>query len=306
MCFVGFCFCDTCNSYNSKCVEFFILIVSLLSFIVSILGFLFINKEHLTVLCIILLIVLLFLSFIILLSICLILIFRYKQTINNTHNKAALAFSILGLIMTITFFIATISEISQIHIHYQEINHPCSSKESNINYINSKDNQEQERIKQFCLHNGNKNAHIISTKEFLIAYAFAVSLLILMLSLIYSWFNEYRRIKYLIDGSLYDFKIKENKKEQNDFEEDDESNNNEEKDEKNKKSNNGVGVNIKNGNKKNELKKINDKNTVDEQNLQNGISIYVSKNNTNKSLVASSELMLTGNNAEKIKIKKKK
>ena len=236
MCFVIFCFCDSCNRYTSKCVEFFIFIVSFLSFVISILAFNCINRDHITVLCFTMLIVLIFFSFILLFSIFLILIFRYKQTINNIHNKPALAFSIIGLIniyfifyfnlwysdkkeiITITFFICVIAEISLIHTHYQDINHPCYSIERNEEYINSIDNRESESLQEFCIHNKNYNIHEISIKEFLITYAFAAFHCISMLSLIYSWFNEYRRIKYLIDGSLHDFKIQENKKENNNIE----------------------------------------------------------------------------------------
>jgi len=114
------------------------------------------------------LIVLIFFSFILLFSIFLILIFRYKQTINNIHNKPALAFSIIGLIITITFFICVIAEISLIHTHYQDINHPCYSLERNEEYINSIDHRESESLQEFCVHDKNYNVHEISIKEFLI------------------------------------------------------------------------------------------------------------------------------------------
>lgn len=307
MCFVIFFFCDSCNNYTSKCVEFFIFIISSLSLIISILGFLFIKRDHLTLLCFILLITLIFFSFIILFSICLILIFRYKQTINNTHHKPALAFSIIGLIITITVFICVISEISQIHIHYQEINHPCSTIKKNEDYMRSYENEEQESLRTFCVHNQDFNTHIISMKEFLIAYAFAFSLLIFMLSLIYSWFNEYRRIKYLIDGSLYDFKIQENKKEKNVIEEVEENYGKEDDFEKDNKIN--INPNEKNnelGNMNNELKNSKVKKNIDEKNSPDGITIYVNKNSYSKTFGASSDIMLTGNNFDKLNIKKKK
>ena len=306
MCFVIFCFCDSCNRYTSKCVEFFIFIVSFLSFIISILAFFCINRDHITVLCFTMLIVLIIFSFLLLFSIFLIVIFRYKQTINNIHNKAALAFSIIGLIITITFFICVIAEISLIHTHYQDINHPCDSIERNEEYMNSIEYRESESMQEFCIHNKNYNIHEISIKEFLITYVFAAFHFISMLSLIYSWFNEYRRIKYLIDGSLHDFKIQENKKENNNIEEEDESSNNEESEEKNKKINNNYNeINNEFENKNNVLKKLDTNKNFENKNSQDGITIYVNKNSLNKN-IGSSDIMLTGNNTEKLTIKKKK
>ena len=290
MCFVLFCFCccDACSSYSSKCVEFFILIISFISFILSILAFLFIKKDHLRLINYIMLIVLLIFSFIILFAIFLIIIFRSRKTINTTQNKAALVFSVIGLIISICYFISMISEISLIHSHYQEINHPCLSEDIDYDLIKNIDisKLEWESVQEFCIHNRDYNIHIITIKEFLIAYSFATSLLGFMLILIYSWFNEYRRIKYLIDGSLHDFKLQENKleiinkKNKNDDDEDDDEA-------------------IDNSNSKKDSKKTDSKNNKNKKNIKDGISIYISRNNDNKTLGGSSEIISTGGNHEK-------
>ena len=297
MCFVLFCFCccDACSSYTSKCVEFFILIISFISFILSILAFLFIKKDHLRLINYIMLIVLLIFSFIILFAIFLIIIFRSRKTINTTQNKAALVFSVIGLIISICYFISMISEISLIHSHYQEINHPCLSEDSDNDLIKNIDisKLEWESVQEFCIHNRDYNIHIITIKEFLIAYSFATSLLGFMLILIYSWFNEYRRIKYLIDGSLHDFKLQENKleiinkKNKNDDDEDDDET-------------------IDNLNSKKDSKKTDSKNNKNKKNIKDGISIYISRNNDNKTLGGSSEIISTGGNHEKPSIKNEK
>jgi len=297
MCFVLFCFCccDACSSYSSKCVEFFILIISFISFILSILAFLFIKKDHLRLINYIMLIVLLIFSFIILFAIFLIIIFRSRKTINTTQNKAALVFSVIGLIISICYFISMISEISLIHSHYQEINHPCLSEDSDNDLIKNIDisKLEWESVQEFCIHNRDYNIHIITIKEFLIAYSFATSLLGFMLILIYSWFNEYRRIKYLIDGSLHDFKLQENKleiinkKNKNDDDEDDDET-------------------IDNSNSKKDSKKTDSKNNKNKKNIKDGISIYISRNNDNKTLGGSSEIISTGGNHEKPSIKNEK
>ena len=297
MCFVLFCFCccDACSSYSSKCVEFFILIISFISFILSILAFLFIKKDHLRLINYIMLIVLLIFSFIILFAIFLIIIFRSRKTINTTQNKAALVFSVIGLIISICYFISMISEISLIHSHYQEINHPCLSEDSDNDLIKNIDisKLEWESVQEFCIHNRDYNIHIITIKEFLIAYSFATSLLGFMLILIYSWFNEYRRIKYLIDGSLHDFKLQENKleiinkKNKNDDDEDDDET-------------------TDNSNSKKDSKKTDSKNNKNKKNIKDGISIYISRNNDNKTLGGSSEIISTGGNHEKPSIKNEK
>ena len=297
MCFVLFCFCccDACSTYTSKCVEFFILIRSFISFILSILAFLFIKKDHLRLINYIMLIVLLIFSFIILFAIFLIIIFRSRKTINTTQNKAALVFSVIGLIISICYFISMISEISLIHSHYQEINHPCLSEDSDNDLIKNIDisKLEWESVQEFCIHNRDYNIHIITIKEFLIAYSFATSLLGFMLILIYSWFNEYRRIKYLIDGSLHDFKLQENKleiinkKNKNDDDEDDDET-------------------IDNSNSKKDSKKTDSKNNKNKKNIKDGISIYISRNNDNKTLGGSSEIISTGGNHEKPSIKNEK
>ena len=307
MCFIIFICCDTCNKYTSKCVEFFIFIISFLSFIVSIISFIVINKDHLTFLCFSLLIAFIFFSLIILFSICMILIFRFKQTINKRRNKSAILFSIIGLITTITFFICAISEISLIHSHYVEINHPCLYNKKNKNNSKSAANIDV-NLHQFCRQNRNYNSHEISTKEFLIAYGFAAIFLSFMLSLIYSWFSEYRRIKYLINGSLNDFKIQENKKENNI--EDEIEDYNKERENNNKNSNinyNEVNNEIENNNNNiNDNKKEEIKKKLDKKNSDDGITIYSSKNNLNKNLEGSSDIMLTENHAKKLNIKKKK
>ena len=223
MCFVIFVCCNTCNSWTSKYVEFFIFIISFLSFIASLLDFFFSKKKHLRLLCYFMLIALIFLSFILLFSISLILIFRYKDTINNKHNRPSIVFSVIGLIFTIIIFICMISEISLTYTHYQAINRPCLNIDYYISYVDkSLEIFETNNFKEFCFNHQNYNSHIISLKEFLLSFLFAGFILISMASLIYSWFNEYRRIKYLVDGSLYNFAIKEYKKEKNYIVEEDE------------------------------------------------------------------------------------
>ena len=311
MCFVIFVCCNTCNGYSSKCVEFFIFITSFLSFITTILQFFFTKKNHMRLLCKIMLIVLIFLSFIILFSISLILIFRYKETINNKQNKPAMAFSVIGLIITIVIFIIMISEISLTYTHFQAINHPCLYIDYYMNYVDkSLEILEDDNFVEFCIHHQNYHSHIISLKEFIMSFAFAFLILISMLSLIYSWFNEYRRIKYLVDGSLYNFAIKEFKNEKNFNEEIDVKK--EEKEEESKQVKSSKNENNNDNDINNENNKINMKNEIIKSDIKknhknkffnDGISIYMNKN-SNKIVEGSSDNIIT-ENTEKPIIKNK-
>ena len=233
MCCILCCCCDYCNRYTSRCMEFFILIISFLTFGFTIIGFFYIDKDHLTLICFIVFIALIVFSFLILLSIILIVIWRYKESINNKRHKPGEAFSIIGIVITILYMICLVSLVSMMHSHYQEMNHPCSNIERNENDIKARNNTEntdnidnpplpsqfEEDKEDFCIEHPDYNIHIIQLKEFIIVYSFAGILLIFMFLLIYAWFNVYRRIKFLIDGTLNDFDAQEVKKEDNNLSE---------------------------------------------------------------------------------------
>ena len=183
-----------------------------------------------------------------------------------------------------------IFEISLIHSHYHAINHPCSYIEKNkeyIQYIDSSELSEEENIQEFCMKNQNYNTNIIRLKEYLIAYSFASFIVISMLSLIYSWFNEYRRIMYLIDGPLNKFEIKDIKNGKN---------NDEEEEEKNKKQ--------KTKNSSNKNKNININKNIKKKDSKNDRVVYMNKNRTIKNIEGSSDAILT-DGAYKINIKKR-
>lgn len=207
-CALCFC-CNFCNGYSSKCMEIFIFILSFLSFGITIFGFFYINKEHIRLICYIILIILIVFSFLILLSIILILIWRYKEIINTTKNKEGEAFAIIGIVITILSLIFIVSWISMTHSYYQNLNHPCYSIVRDENNIKIEDSESPltEDIEDFCIENPEYNIHLVPTKEYIIAYIFAATLCILLFLLIYAWFNDYRRIKFLVDGSLNDFDV---------------------------------------------------------------------------------------------------
>ena len=129
-----------------------------------------------------------------------------------------------------------------------------------------------------------------------------------MASLIYSWFNEYRRIKYLINGSLYDFSIQKdmtNKNNEDDEEDDEDCNNKDIKRKKIKIINNNEINNI-HETENNNSKNINTKIILDKKYTKDGIIIYSDKTSKSISIEQSSNIILDGNFNKKIEFKNKK
>ena len=234
--------------------------------------------------------------------------FRHKKTINNTKYNSALIFSIIGLLTSIIYFICMISEISLIHSHYQDLNFPCLTIDRNDGILGINEYLIDKDLQEVCIRNRNYNTKIIKIKEFLILYGFAVSLLILMASLIYSWFNEYRRIKYLINGSLHDFSIQKNmtNKNNDDDEEDDEDCNNKDIKRKKIKIINNNEINNIHETENNNSKNINTKIILDKKYTKDGIIIYSDKTSKSISIEQSSNIILDGNFNKKIEFKNKK
>lgn len=218
MCCILCCCCDSCNRYSSKCIELFIFTISLLSLILTIFIFFYINSKHITLVCFIILIALIIFSFLILISIGLIVIWRFKDMITTKRIKLGEGFSIVGLVITIFYLICIVSLVSLMYSHYEELNHPCLLIDKSEDYI--KVSEEYGFIsdiitKDFCIENPDYSFNIVPIIEYIIPFVFAAILCILNFILIYFWFNDYRRIKFLIRGSLNDFDAQEIKNERN-------------------------------------------------------------------------------------------
>ena len=202
-----------------------------------------------------------------------------------------------------------ISEISLIHSHYQDLNFPCSTMKENDGILGNNDYVVDQATKEYCARNRNYNTHKIKINEFLIAYGFALSLLVLMFSLIYSWFNEYRRIKYLIDGKLHDFSIQKSKKGKtidDEEEKDNEESNNKdikEKKESNNKNNTNIGINSIYEVGNNISKNVEKKNILDNNKTGDGIIINSDKDKNSISIEQSSDIILAGNYNKKATFK---
>ena len=127
MCFILCICCNLCNSYSSKCVEITILILSAVSFTSSIIGLLFVNEKHASKVGDGCLWVVISLSCISMLSIILILVWRFNSTINNKRNSAGSSFSKLGLVITIFMLLFTGIWESMTTTNFYSLNHPCQS-----------------------------------------------------------------------------------------------------------------------------------------------------------------------------------
>ena len=225
MCFILCICCNLCNSYSSKCVEITILILSAVSFTSSIIGLLFVNEKHASKVGDGCLWVVISLSCISMLSIILILVWRFNSTINNKRNSAGSSFSKLGLVITIFMLLFTGIWESMTTTNFYSLNHPCQSikrsdikKENKTNLINLLLRRNirnlltyEENKEEFCFENPDYYIDVVSTEEYIYLFASATIIEVIVLILLYFWYNDFRRIKYLVDGQLIDSNTKENK-----------------------------------------------------------------------------------------------
>ena len=203
------CFCNCCNSYSSKCVEFCILTLSSATFICSILGFVFIKWSHLTIASSILLIILIALStFMEISSIC-IIIFRYKGTIHQKTNSLSSYFALFSLIFSIIILLLSLVAESLVQTNFKDLDYPCKDislkNDQNVilfRFLSLEFLSDEEKL-QFCKSkNINYNAKICSNLEYTMSYLTASIIEFCSLILSFFWYNDYRRIKEKVDGEL--------------------------------------------------------------------------------------------------------
>jgi hypothetical protein len=185
-------------------------------------GFLSLNKDHIGIEAYCCIIIVILFSVILIISIILILVWRFKQTINNKRNFASGAFSKIGLITTIFCLLFTGIWESMSISKFTSLNHPCQSVERSDITIENKANllirrfrrvliTYEENKEEFCLENPNYKANVVSTIEYIYLFVSASILELNLLVLLYFWYNDFRRIKYLVDGPLIDSNTKETK-----------------------------------------------------------------------------------------------
>jgi hypothetical protein len=225
MCFILCCCCNLCNNYSSKCIEISILILSIASLGSSLIGLLLINKEHASKIGYACLLIVISFSIILIISITLILIWRYRSVVNTTRNFAASAFSKIGLVTTI-FCLLFVGIWESMSISYfYDLNYPCTSikrtetikgyDRTNVILLLRRNRRRlitfEENKEEFCSENPEYRIDEVSNMEYLFLLLSASAIEVILLVLLYFWYNDFRRIKYLVDGKLIDSNTKENK-----------------------------------------------------------------------------------------------
>ena len=221
MCFI-LCFCcNSCNNFSSKCIEITILILLICSFSATFIGLIFVKIDHASIEGYACLLVVISLSLILIITIIIIIIWRFNSTINNKRNKIASAFSSLGLILTIFCVLFTGIYENMSISHFYELDYPCKSIQSTEVKSNNKTNlilllrrnllTYEENKEEFCLDNPDYNIHIITQFEYIYVLTLSSTLEVIFLVLLYFWYNDFRRIKFFVDGKLIDSNTKENK-----------------------------------------------------------------------------------------------
>lgn len=207
------CFCNFCNSYSSKCVEYCILFLSSITFICSLLGFLCIKWPHLTKGSSILLFLQIAFSTCLEFSSIIIIIFRHKGAINKDKNSFSKYLAFVCLLLTITILIISLVSESLIQTHFKDIDYPCKNikniQDPNVILfrILSLEILTEEQKVQFCQNkNTDYNAKICTNLEYTMSYLTSSIIECCSLVLIFFWYNDYRRIREKINGelSIYD------------------------------------------------------------------------------------------------------
>jgi hypothetical protein len=188
--------------------------LSIIAFSSSIIGLLCVNEKHASKEGFACLIIVITFSNLLIISIIFILIWRFREVINNKRNSMAAYFSLAGLVITIFMLLFTGIWESMSITNFYSLNHPCQfikrSEVEKLLRIRILLTYEEDK-EEFCIENPDYFIDIVSTAEYIYLFASATIIEIILLVLLYFWYNDYRRIKYLVDGPLIDSNTKETK-----------------------------------------------------------------------------------------------
>jgi hypothetical protein len=162
--------------------------LSIIAFSSSIIGLLCVNEKHASKEGFACLIIVITFSNLLIISIIFILIWRFRDVINNKRNSMAAYFSLAGLVITIFMLLFTGIWESMSMTNFYSLNHPCQSiKRSEIEkllririLLTYEENKEE-----FCSENPDYFIDIVSTAEYIYLFASATILEIILLVLLY-------------------------------------------------------------------------------------------------------------------------
>jgi hypothetical protein len=98
--------------------------------------------------------------------------------------------------------------------NFSLLNYPCQNLErSEVSNDNKRRNllSFEENKEEFCLEFPDYKSDIVSDLEYIYLLVSASAMELILLVLLYFWYNDFRRIKFLVDGQLIDSNTKENK-----------------------------------------------------------------------------------------------
>ena len=206
---MGICICCCCNQQKTECLETTLIIFQSFQIVVLILALLLIDWEIATTLTLVINIIILVFILFNLITAILIKIFRDQEKIYYKHKKVCTIFAYMDLFLSIiSIFLSILSE-SIISEKIYQYDHPCLYRLSEINDYNLRllAVTNETLIKRYCdnlddvedFYWHNKRS---AFKDILMSYVCSSVVEILSLLSAFFYYNDLKRIKYCVKGSM--------------------------------------------------------------------------------------------------------
>ena len=206
---MGICICCCCNQQKTECLETTLIIFQSFQIVVLILALLLIDWEIATTLTLVINIIILVFILFNLITAILIKIFRDQEKIYYKHKKVCTIFAYMDLFLSIiSIFLSILSE-SIISQKIYEYDHPCLYRLSEIDGYNLRALAvtNETLIKRYCdnlddvedFYWHNKRS---AFKDILMSYVCSSVVEILSLLSAFFYYNDLKRIKYCVKGSM--------------------------------------------------------------------------------------------------------
>ena len=206
---MGICICCCCNQQKTECLETTLIIFQSFQIVVLILALLLIDWEIATTLTLVINIIILVFILFNLITAILIKIFRDQEKIYYKHKKVCTIFAYIDLFLSIiSIFLSILSE-SIISEKIYQYDHPCLYRLSEIDGYNLRllAVTNETLIKRYCdnlddvedFYWYNKRS---AFKDILMSYVCSSVVEILSLLSAFFYYNDLKRIKYCVKGSM--------------------------------------------------------------------------------------------------------